>query len=562
MDFNLDKSTDWTAVEKFCEDEEQKEKTKKHKTVLDEKPPVKFAVIDAETDPFDGKTFVKPFIWGYYDERGYIEFAGEYATENLIDWISQQKRHIFAHNGGRFDFHFLIESFEKKQSLTVINGRLAKGRIGKAIMQDSYCILPVPLAALEKDQFDYSILGKDKRGLPENKKKISEYLKDDCLYLYKYVKQFIDEYGMNLTLAGTAMKQWEQMGGRVPKSNQAYYNQFLPFYYGGRVQPFQNGIFKGQYKIYDIKSAYPKAMLEKHPIGCDYYETRRPSDHVMSNSLLTVKCKSKGALPQRTKAGLFFPVGNGVFNITGWEFIKAKETNTIENVKILNAYVFEDTISFKDYVNHFYEMKAQAEKDGDKAKRTFAKLFLNSLYGKFAANPANYEEFYIDDYMATPIPVKENEDDYSPGPVYGKMQLFGRPLQEKKFHFYNIVTAASITGYVRAYLWESICKCENVLYCDTDSIICENGDRLDIGKNLGQWEMEGQAESVAIAGKKLYACRLEGGKIKKACKGVNISADQIEDICRGKEITWKSEVESFSLKSPKRFLERKVRQTI
>jgi len=527
---------------------------------------LKFAVIDAETDPFDGENFVTPFIWGFFDGTIYKQFDGPYCTENLADFLSKYKGNVFAHNGGKFDFHFLIEYFEKESALRVINGRIAKAKLGKATLRDSYCLLPVPLSNLEKEQFDYSILTADKRLIPENKEKIEIYLKSDCVNLFNYVKEFIDTYGLNLTLAATALKQWELISNtQAPKSNKQYYDKFLPHYYGGRVQPFQSGIFEGKYKIYDIKSAYPTAMKFDHPIGIDYYETRKPKDSLLSQSMISVECLSKGAFPLRTKEGLMFPHEKGIYHVTGWEFIKAIETGTISNHRILNSYVFEETTSFGDYVDHFYKMKSEADFQLKTAtdetrvfwnsKRTFAKLFLNSLYGKFASNPENYEEFYIDEYGAIPV------DDYAPGPIYGDMQLFGRDLPEDKWRFFNIVTAASITGWVRAYLWESIQKCENVLYCDTDSIICTNGDKLPIGDNLGNWDLEGTANKIAIAGKKLYACFLESGKTKIACKGVRISADEIVKVAEGHTIQYKSEAESFSLKQGKHFITRNVQKT-
>jgi len=542
MNFEFDSNIDWKEAERIADEEEGERKEKQKKEI-------KFAVIDAETDPFNGRDFVEPFIWGFYDGANYLQFDGEYATENLADHVSKFRGRVFAHNGGRFDFHFLIEYFDKQKSLTIINGRIAKAKLGRATLQDSYCILPVPLSALEKDQFDYSILERGKRNLPGNKEKIETYLKSDCIYLHKYVKTFIDSYGLNLTLAGTALKQWQSFGGLVPKSNKAYYDFFLPYYYGGRVEPFKAGIFEGSYKIYDIKSAYPTAMKFHHPISTNFYETRRPADSLLQSSMIQIQCESFGAFPKRTKEGLFFPHCKGEFFVTGWEFIKALETGTIKNHKILNAFVFSA------YVDHFYKMKSDAEKEGDQAKRTFAKLFLNSLYGKFAANPENYSEYYLDEYGSIP------EDDYAPGMIYGDLQLFSKPLDEKKHKFYNIVTAASITGWVRAYLWESINKCENVLYCDTDSIICGNGDALPLGKELGNWDLEGEAHKVAIAGKKMYSCFLTNGKTKHACKGVRISPAEIERVAKGEEIIYRSEAECFSLKRGKEFIERKVNRT-
>ncbi len=549
MNFELDNSIDWKAAEKLAEEEIDQAKRER-------KPAGKFAVIDAETDPFNGEDFVEPFIWGFYDGEIYKEFAGVYCTENLVEYIKDYKGNIFAHNGGKFDFHFLIEYLDTKKSLTVINGRIARAKLGKATLRDSYCLLPVPLAQLEKNAFDYNLMKKGVRELPENDKLIREYLESDCVYLYKHIKEFIDLYGLNLTLAGTALNEWKNLGGFVPRSNAQYYDKFLPHYYGGRVQPFQAGIFKGNYKVYDIKSAYPTAMKYKHPIGTDYYETKAISDTLLPNSFLSVECESFGAFPLRSKTGLSFPNKTDTFHVTGWEFIKALETGTIRNHRIVSGFVFTDLCDFSVYVDHFYAMKLAAEKNNDKTRRTFAKLFLNSLYGKFAANPENYEEFYFDEFGSEAL------EDYFPCYRYGDHQLFSRPLPDNKHKFLNVATAASITGWVRAYLWESINKCENVLYCDTDSIICGNGSALKLGDQLGDWEIEGEADKVCIAGKKMYSCFKNGVETKKACKGVRLTGKEIERVARGETVTYKSEAESFSLKREKTFIERKVKKTV
>ena len=550
QDFEFATNIDWKAVEALQEKEQPE---------IKKKTELAFAVIDAETDPFNGQDFVSPFIWGFFDGENYEEFSGPYCTENLVERISQYKGNIFAHNGGKFDFHFLVEHFEKEKSLTVINGRIAKAKLGLATLRDSFCVLPTPLSAFAKDDFDYKILDKKERDKPENVKKISDYLKSDCINLHGYVSRFVGDYGLNLTLAATALKQWQELGGRIPKSDKRYYNKFLPFYYGGRVEPFKSGIFEGEYKVYDIKSAYPTAMKFPHPIGTNYYESRKPRDRELPACMLTVRCNSRGAFPMRTKEGLRFPHEKGIYRVTGWEFIKALETGTISEHSILNAYIFEETTDFSIYVDKFYQLKAEAEKNKDKGGRTIAKLFLNSLYGKFAANPENYEEYYLDDYGA--IPKEDENGEFDPGPIYGDLQLFGRDLPESKWRFYNIVTAASITGWVRAYLWESIQKCESVLYCDTDSIICKSGDQLPLGDELGNWDLEAEPDRIAIAGKKLYACFKDGKEIKKACKGVKISGKEIERVARGEIVKYVSEAECFSLKQGKHFIERNVRAT-
>lgn len=49
---------------------------------------------------------------------------------------------------------------------------------------------------------------------------------------------------------------------------------------------------------------------------------------------------------------------------------------------------------FKTYIDKWGEIKIQAGLDGNKTNREIAKLFLNSLYGKFGAKPTNMFKFY------------------------------------------------------------------------------------------------------------------------------------------------------------------------
>ncbi len=517
----------------------------------------RIAVIDAETDPFDGENLVYPFVWGFFDGHKYIKFDGPECTYNLVEYIKNYNGIIYAHNGGKFDYHFLLPYIDLQENLLIINGRLASCKLGKATLHDSYCILPVPLAVMEKDEFDYSLMTKEKRIIPENKEKIETYLKHDCIYLWKKIRRFIDEYGYSITLAGAAFKQFKNIYPdlKIPTSNKEYFHKFSEFYYGGRVTPFKTGIFEGNFKVYDINSAYPYAMLQQHPIGTKYFETSSPNKEQIKKSLIQCRGYSKGALPVRSKAGLTFPTGKNEFFITGWEFLTAIETKTLTNYKILNAFVFQETTSFEKYVDKFYTLKENCGNNGDKIGRLFAKLFLNTLYGKFASNPENYEEFYLDYYGNKPI------DDYQPGMVLHDYQLFSRELPENKQHFYNVVTAASITGFVRAYLWKAILQCNDVLYCDTDSIICRDAPTLSVGTAIGQWEIEAELTKIVIAGKKMYAGWKKDGGTKSASKGVRLSPDQILQVANGKTVKYKSLAPTYSLKTEVKFLERNIKRT-
>jgi len=544
----------------------------------------KFAVIDAETDPFDFRTIPEPFIWGFYDGKNYRQFE---KTRHLVSYIKKFDGNIYAHNGGKFDYHFLLDYAPRGQKVLVINGRLSKWKLGKATMLDSYNILPVPLKQLQKDDFDYSKMRKNKR--MKYMDEIMVYLKNDCMYLWRHIDLFIHDYGQFITLASAAFNFWKQLETdklkhydekevfRPPRSNEQYYNDFLPYYFGGRVTPFKLGYFEKPLQMYDINSAYPYVMKNfKHPLFPKYYKTITPprKDSDLINCFLKIKCDSDGALPIRTKKGISFPYSkNETFCCTGFEFVAGLKTNTIRKIDILECIRFEHLYSFDNYIDYFYEMKNKCKKTD--AKYTFSKLMLNSLYGKFASNPANYSEYIFSNYGERPPLCEDMEGQikagFSPKCKHcdicqkwgvqngaGSMQLFSRQLPESKRRFYNICTSASITGAVRAYLWEAINKVDIPYYCDTDSIICENGDNLNISKELGQWGLEGKANKLAIAGKKLYAIWFDTGKTKVASKGVDFTGTDIKRLTEGYCVIHKNKAPTFSIKKDPGFIERNI----
>ena len=128
-----------------------------------------------------------------------------------------------------------------------------------------------------------------------------------------------------------------------------------------------------------------------------------------------------------------------------------------------------------------------------------------------------------------------------------------------------MATAASITGWVRAYLFRALRACERPLYCDTDSIACARGVGLDLGPDLGQWKDEGHYYRAAIAGRKMYAFfgRDEKGAPaeKTASKGVTLSADQIASIAAGQSVTARRDAPNFSVRFGRRYIEREIKAT-
>jgi hypothetical protein len=134
---------------------------------------------------------------------------------------------------------------------------------------------------------------------------------------------------------------------------------------------------------------------------------------------------------------------------------------------------------------------------------------------------------------------------------------------------------------VRARLWRAICAAKRPFYCDTDSITAVDFKGLKIGKELGEWNFEGDYDRVVICGKKMYAFHHTGRPLddwlerrydkegkplernwKKATKGANLVADDLIRIAHGDTVKFRPMVPTFSVHSmsPK-FIPRAIKAT-
>jgi hypothetical protein len=526
------------------------------------------AVCDCETDPFRRYRVPKPFIWGYYDGTVYKQFR---STNQFVAFLKEQPAIVYAHNGGKFDWHFILPSVNPYSDIMLINGRIAKMEVGRAECRDSYNIIPVPLREYKKDDIDYSIMEESERYKPENWKQITKYLRSDCVYLYELVSRFINDYGVQLTQASAAMRKWKQISKEpIPRTNKAYYDFFKPFYYGGRVECFESGIIDDDFEVYDINSAYPFAMLNEHPYGTTYSHIE---GYDKDADFYVVRCKSVGAFPYRFNEsdayslGLSFPNDGMVrdFSITHWEFDCALEFGQVSKRDVRESITFDERKNFREYIEHFYELRLKAKAEKDDAGSLFAKLLMNSLYGKFGANPENYEQ-----HIVVPMDVIGGlpSAGWQFAGEFGPWGLGAASLPEAQQRYYNVAISASITGFVRAMLWKAIYQSKGVLYCDTDSIaVRKRSSNLTISDSLGAWKSEGTFDRAGIAGKKLYIFRSEpqsdNGKrvYKSASKGVRLTNNQLWALAKGAKIKYIPEVPTFSARKAPTFTPRNVVNT-
>lgn len=521
----------------------------------------KIAVADCETDPFKVGRVPKPFVWGFYDGEVYIKFD---KTEDFVDYIRDKKIILYAHNGGKFDWHFVLDHMNLGQTVKVICGRLASFKIGECELRDSYNLLPVPLSAYQKTEISYEIFEEEKRKIPENKKLIEDYLKDDCIFLYELVETFINDYGLNLTLAGTAMNFWRKnfLGESIEKSSKFFFEEFQPYYYGGRVECFEKGIIEGDIEVHDINSAYPFAMKHPHAWGLSYTVSKKLPEN-FEDCFIDLRCVSKGAFPFRDKSGLSFPDDgvSRVYSITGWELKAAVDTNSLEDMEIIKVKRFKKSIDFGGYVDHFFAKKDEY-KGVDPARYLISKTMLNSLYGKFATNCLKYKDYFVIDSSELLEYLKTGDFELTTR-LGDDSSMVERPIDESDYRFYNLATAASITGFVRAYMLRHIKAVKRPLYCDTDSVAhVGGGGSFVCSRKIGDWEKEGSFTEVAIAGKKMYAFYNEKSKkCKIASKGVKFSRKEIKSVARGEKVVYFNEAPTFSLKGGARFISREIKMT-
>jgi hypothetical protein len=539
----------------------------------------RIAVIDSETDPFLYGRTPKPFVWGFYDGETYIHFWGDDCTEQLIDYLKDEEDLIiYAHNGGKFDFFYMLNYLDADISL--INGRIAKATLfnKKIELRDSYLILPLPLSAHGKDDIDYN---KMEAAIREtHKAEILRYLQTDCTSLFDWVKNFRDQFGGGLTLAGSAFKQLKKTEYPYQPTGLSFDETFRPYYSGGRVQCFEVGAFVDDLIYVDIHSAYPYAMTFNHWTGSQYRETLRIPDRENGSYYCKIDAVSKGALPFKVDNDTYYPSDDIVrtYYCSGWEVLSGLKTNTLFIKKVHRVYLPTFTADFCAYVDKFFAMKANADIERAKhsegsagyrhwdAIRTFAKLMLNSCYGKFGQDGRKFEAFILCEYGDVPDPYLDRGELKrwkSYAEAEGFISIFNRPDPVESF--YNVATAASITGFVRAYLWENICKSDGVLYCDTDSIICRKFGGV-ISPALGDWGVEARLSEAYIAQKKMYALRVNPvtpigaiDKTKTASKGVRLTFDQIKNGVLSREnIHHTKDAPAFSLKFGARFTQREI----
>lgn len=525
------------------------ERSKKHKAKKSSARRNNIAVLDMETDPFDKETqaIVLPFVAELHSdnfdpiviwEENFDLFVEKVvaAIEALPDEYT-----IYAHNGGRFDFMFLIHKMRGEISF---KGRgIMSARIGRHHLRDSFHLIPEKLAAYQKETFDYKKNIKGQRH--KYKAEILRYLHSDCVYLLDLVKKFVGDFGLKLSIGQAAMFELKKIY-EVKKLSDGWDDFLRDYFYGGRVECIRGmGEFKGPFKLIDVNSMYPREMASRqHPIGdMTDYKIRAgiPSNDTV---FVDLTCDNRGALVGRTEDGATSArIPHGRFRTTIWEYETALKYNLISNVQIHHSLdcakrtdfsqfilpLYDKRIALKQFMNELKAQGKQLTQAFIEAKKDdmFYKFLLNNSYGKFAQNPRRFKEHYITDPNELPpdswfATVRDKKTGIIAAefalPTFEHEQYWIWSKPAPSFSFNNVGTAASITGGARATLLDALQNVTDPIYCDTDSIICRDiGPGIWLDKTaLGAWDLEDEFSRVVIAGKKLYSVEHKSPKQRSA----------------------------------------------
>jgi DNA polymerase type B, organellar and viral len=523
------------------------QRNKRHRSKQSEMRRRCIAILDMETDPFDQDTPIAelrhkkrepifPFLAILYSDQfepiiiwneNYDQFCDAviHAIEALPDRYT-----VYAHNGGKFDFLFLIH---KLRGDVKFKGRgIMCARVGAHELRDSYHIIPEKLAAYQKDRFDYSLLKRGRR--PANRAAIIQYCLADCRYTFDIVKTFVQTFGLKISIGQAAMAKikehytFENFGAGWDK----YVREW---YFGGRVECIKGaGEFHGDYKLIDVNSLYPDAMARySHPIGGFHDYTIRCGPPSNDTIFIELYCRNRGALLARSESGeTVSTVTTGVFKTTIWEYEVALKHGLISDIEIIQCLDCSKRTDFKKFVLPLYDNRLQTKATLSELRKLgldsgaafmdckkddiFYKLLLNNGYGKFCQDPTRYKEHYLTDAGASP-PDEWMRSIYDLG--YPECEPWLQPIFERHdywiwakpspgFRYNNVGTGASITGAARAILLDALQKVQNPIYCDTDSIICTGWDERQLHihpTELGAWDLEDEFSKVLINGKKLYS---------------------------------------------------------
>lgn len=525
-----------------------------YKTLSSQIPKTRWLIFDTETNVVkdDKGNYSFPFRLGVaiyleLDNMGIEKKRIVYRFDCVSDFFSLLEKHsikknklfIIAHNIG-FDLRVLdiFNYFYKQNALSgndiytseppIINNRVfmwtvkANGCNLCFIDTANYGVLSVEQLGktfgFEKMSVDFTTVTDDN---------LYEYCQRDVEILERFIKSYVSFLAGNrlgdikFTLASqslTAFRTRFMLDRPYVHDNDFILDLERKAYHGGRVECYRIGEFNTEtYYGLDVNSMYPAAMLSGFFPGKlltshkDIPVRRLKVNTSLWYCIADVIVDTQEPVYSYKKSGkLIFPIGRFRTVLHQDELVYALGRNHIREVKYVAVY--ERIQPFNAYIDFFYNVKVQSEKDGNMAWRYIAKLFLNSLYGKFGEQQNHRSLFdtigFDDIYRVTAVNIDTGER-------FSELCWYGDVYRESRYGETLLsipAIAGAVTAKARMILYNFIQKAgiKNVYYCDTDSLIVNSLglERLleDISSTkIGMLKLEKQTNNMKIYNAKDYS---------------------------------------------------------
>lgn len=486
------------------------------------------------------ESFVFGVIYGHnyhkviYDRKEFIETLKESRFKG---------KKVFAHNLF-YDGTTLYDNIFKFDPNAIFNGKLICFTNGNCQFADSSNIFGK--IALEKIGIMLGILKPQLGGdnyFSENGIGASEINRciTDCQIVYEGLIQIFQAAGdIKITQASLSMTYFR----RFHQKHKIDYNEntlhFFNSYFGGRTEAFEMGDTNSS--VIDANSMYPFIMKTIKFPNPKTLKISKPTLTQFKNEILPnyegcVYCEidhhetTFGFLPYKSEGKLLFPTGrfSGCWNMPEIRF--ALEQGAIK-IRSIEKVVYSERMPspFVSFVDTLYTERFKTTNDFEIHR---IKIFMNSLYGKFAQRIEEENTYLenVDNHYMEIMRAQANK-------TFVKLVYFNSNRNDaflvtktkKSFNISHSIPsfASYITSGARVHLLKQMLELENrkVVYCDTDSVFFENAFGIENDKALGGWKIEKKIIT-AVHGLKNYEYINEEGIKKHRIKGVPEKAIEV-----------------------------------
>lgn len=299
-------------------------------------------------------------------------------------------------------------------------------------------------------------------------------------------------------------------------------DEFIRKSYRGGVtwcRPKFKNVHTGKGICCDVNSMYPAQLrYQLFPFGHGEWFDGDPDRRLFKKArpLWVARCEILAHLKDdwlptvQQVRGRYEPVLSGELTVTSVEYQTLTESYNVDFILWHGGYSYKAAYGlFDEYIDYWMGVKAFSPKAS--RERTFAKLHLNSMYGKFGQ--ADGSKHYVYD---------------------AESQSFVSVEEDAEIRKY-VPVAAFTTAYARQLLARSAhANWDRFTYCDTDSmhlIGWEDPEGIEVHKTkLGAWDIESHWVDMYHIGPKLYRCWTEDGSIETRAAGIpNLTAAIIPD---------------------------------